>query len=49
MEVFFVVPEGAIRGQRQGWFQVPVPRARSGGAVQDGGLERFGVGAAAGA
>ena len=49
MEEFFVVLEGAIRRQRQGGFQVPVSMARSSGAVQDGVLERFGVGTAAGA
>ena len=46
--MFSVVPEGAVRQQRQGGFQVPVPRARSSGAMQDGVFERFGVRTAAG-
>ena len=46
--MLFVVPEGAVRQQRQGGFQVPVPRARSSGAMQDGVFKRFGVGTAAG-
>ena len=48
MEMFFVVPEGAVRRQRQGGFQLPVPRARSSGAMQDGVFERFSVRTAAG-
>ena len=49
MEVVLVVPQGAVRSQRQGRFQVPASVTRFSGAVEDGVLKRFGVGAATGA
>ena len=49
MELFFVVPEGAVRTNRQGRFQVSVSLSGFGGAVKDGVFKRLRVGAAAGA
>ena len=49
MEVFFVVPEGAVRLYRQGRLQVPGPVACSSGAKEDGVLESFGFRATTGA
>ena len=48
MEVLIVVPEGGIRRQRQGGFQVLFPLASSSGAMQDGVFKDFGVRTAAG-